>query len=247
MRDQGPEGPRSDNTDTALNGKGNGSTARYIQLVRSAIDAHVEALSFDARAVFVDLLMRADFRTGRYVTTITDYSSFVGVPRRRLSHTIGELAGADLIVASFPRGHDGTVDIPLAVYESCVRTRGARAPYARHTRDARADMREPPGPEPRQTSDIDRSQTSDNRLRGIRDQWTRSTGKSVTDDDLARCLTYCRTDCLNVGADHRRIIDETLGKVDEQVARSPHKVNDLCGYLRNSVRQNAREALGMAS
>jgi hypothetical protein len=224
-------------------------TARFTQLVGRAIDETTIGLAFDARAVFVDLLLRVDYRSLRYVTTLTDYASFLRMPRRRLAGAIDDLERAVLISTTFPRGHDGAVDIRPAVYESCVRSRSTRAPLARHTRDTRADSHERTGTQARQISDVVDSQKSDafvDRLLDIRDQWRAATGKSVTDDDCSRCLTYCRIDCINLGADFI-VIDETLGKLAEKVQRNAPGVADLCAYLRRSVQTNAREALGLTA
>ena len=68
------------------------------------------------------------------------------------------------------------------------------------------------------------------RLNSIYDLWHSKTGKTLTDDDLARCLKFSKSDCADVGVDFYRIFDETLGKVEEQVRQRPHLVVDLAGY-----------------
>jgi hypothetical protein len=237
--------PRKDSMSGLNSSKGG---PPFMQLVRSGIDASVAGLSFDARAIFTDLLMRVDYRTRRYVTTLTDYSSFLGIPRRRLSLAVNELVSHTLLIGGFVRGHDGAVEIAEDIYASCVRSRGARAPLAHDSRDARAELRERPA-QSRQISDIEESQKSDPifRFQAIRDRWANATGRTTTDDDLARCLTRCRTACVDLRADFYRIIDETLGKVAEEVDNRPNNINDLCGYMVRAVERNAREALGMSA
>lgn len=214
-----------------------------MQLVRSEVDAL--ALPFDARAVFVDVLQRVDFRSLWYITTLTDYSAFLGIPRRRLGAAVDVLTARGLLEASFPRGHDGALSVPVDIYERCVRTRVIRAPLALDTRGSRADERERPGAEHSQTSDVHEDQKSDPafRFQEIRDLWSSATRKDVTDDDLARCLTYCRSECVELGADYKLIIDETIGRVAEQVGRDPHRIKSLTGYMRDAVKTNAAERL----
>ena len=223
--------------------------ARYVQLIPSKIDELMEPHGFDARAIFVDLLGRVDWRTRRYPMTLAEYAAYLGTYRGRVKKALDELVASQLALTSFPRGHEGTVEIPVDVYEACVRMRTASSPHAQRMLNASRDSNKRPGALPHQTSDIEDSQISDPhyRLCRERDRWHVATGKSVNDDDVARCLTYCRTDCLKLGADHRLIIDETIGRVAEQIDKNPHGIIDFCSYVRVAVRKNAAERLGVAS
>jgi hypothetical protein len=219
-----------------------------VQLVPKAIDSYALDLTFYGRSVFLDLLCRVNYETHRYPLTITDYAGFLGIGRKRLSAALNELVDHGLITSTAGSGHEGFVTVDNVVYCQCVRvgsasrSRRPRADLA--TNDANEQAKRP--------SDIRRNdnQTSDpferdrERLRSVANKWSELTGKSIEDDDIARCLTYCQTDCLDRNADPS-VIDETIGRVEEAMGHKPP--NDLLGYFRKAVQKNIAERLGLSA
>src|SRR5579871_3467849 len=114
-------------------------SARYVQLVPSKIDELLEPLGLDARAVFIDLLQRVDWRTRWYSLTLSDYSAYHRWDRGRMKKSFGILEGAGLVILSTPKGHQGSVEIPADVYESCVRMRSTSGSYADRMRSTKRE------------------------------------------------------------------------------------------------------------
>lgn len=171
---------------------------RYVKVHQDVLDRLTGGLDFDARAVLLDLGMRANYRSHAVsVGTVTAYADILGIPRRRLRGVLDRLEDAELIRVENVKAGSTNVYVVVVVYAELIG--GVRVASSRNLQvveparaPARAPAREVPDELARQRAKSEPARASARELPGETPPTTKRSTTTPTTRGVEDVLAFMR-------------------------------------------------------